>query len=174
LSRTKRHPGRGARRALSPLDEQQFTCVHCHLHVSCAPSVAGVQNRNHCPYCLHSRHLDWREPGDRMSNCRAPMEPVGLTTRRSRNKYASERDGELMLIHRCAGCGKLVINRIAADDDADAILALFEGSLAMGPGLAAELALQGVAPLGAADGELLRRRLFGGAAAARDALRRSA
>ena len=79
-----------------------------------------------------------------------------------------------MLIHRCAGCGKLVINRIAADDDADAILALFEGSLAMGPGLAAELALHGVAPLGAADGELLRRRLFGGAAAARDALRRSA
>lgn len=174
MSRNDRLHGRATRRDRSPLGEQQFTCVHCQLYVSCAPSVAGVQNRNHCPYCLHSRHLDWREPGDRMSNCRAPMEPVGLTTRRSRNKYAGERDGELMLIHRCTGCGKLVINRVAADDDADAILALFEGSLAMGPALAAELTLQGVAALTAADGELLRRRLFGAAAAPQGALRRSA
>ncbi len=151
----------------SPLGEQWFTCVSCQLPVSCAPSVAGVQNRNHCPSCLWSRHLDWREPGDRMSSCRAPMEPVGLTTRRGRNKYAGERDGELMLIHRCAGCGKLVLNRVAADDSADAMLTLFARSHAPSPGLAAELALQGIAILTAGEGELVRRRLFGNAAPAR-------
>lgn len=155
------------RRSHSPRPEEQFTCIHCHLPVSCAPSVAGVQNRNHCPLCLWSRHLDWREPGDRMASCRAPMEPVGLTTKRGRNKYAGERDGELMLIHRCAGCGKLVLNRIAADDQADAILALFERSLATAPSLAAELELQGVTLLTAHDEELVERRLFGGAAPTR-------
>jgi transcription elongation factor Elf1 len=158
LSRTARQPFAHA----APL-EQAFTCVHCGLPVSCAPAAAGVLNRNHCPVCLWSRHMDWRAAGDRLSTCRAPMEPVGLTTKRSRNKYARERDGELMLVHRCAGCGKLVINRVAADDDAEAILALFERSRALAGALAADLAADGVTPLGPGDGELLRRRLFGAA-----------
>lgn len=136
--------------------------------ISCAPEVAGVQNRNHCPSCLCSRHVDWREPGDRLASCRAPMEPVGLTTKRGRNKYARERDGELMLIHRCTGCGKLVINRVAADDGPDALLAIFERSLAIGPGLAAALELQGIDPLRACDRELLLTRLFGEAPALRE------
>jgi len=106
--------------------------------------------------------MDWRTPGDRMATCRAPMEPIGLTTKRSRNKYARERDGELMLIHRCAGCGKLVINRVAADDDAERLFALFERSLSLGPELGECLRADGVAPLVAADRELLRRRLYGG------------
>lgn len=161
MTRNSRPQRRDPRRIQSPLGEQQFTCLHCHLYVSCAPMVAGVQNRNHCPYCLWSRHLDWREPGDRMASCRAPMEPVGLTTRRGRNKYASERDGELMLIHRCSGCGRLVINRVAADDSVDALIALFEASHALLAPLVAELGRQGVAALTARDGDLLRRRLFG-------------
>jgi hypothetical protein len=89
------------------------------------------------------------------------MAPVALTTRRGRNKYAGERDGELMLIHHCSGCGKLVLNRIAADDSAETILAVFEASHALGAALGAELALQGVSPLVAAEADLLRRRLFG-------------
>ena len=31
-----------------------------------------------------------------MATCRATMEPIGLTTKRSRNKYARERDRELL------------------------------------------------------------------------------
>ncbi len=150
------------RRSLPPGGEQSFTCVHCGLPVSCAPDASGVQSRNHCPICLSSRHMDWRTPGDRMATCRAPMEPIGLTTKRSRNKYARERDGELMLIHRCASCGKLVINRVAADDDAERLFALFERSLSLGPELGECLRADGVAPLVAADRELLRRRLYGG------------
>jgi hypothetical protein len=93
------------------------------------------------------------------------MEPVGLTTKWSRNKYAAERDGELMIIHRCTGCAKLVINRIAADDGAEDLLAVFERSLAPAPGFRAELELLGVRPLGTVDGDLVRRRLYGGAPA---------
>ena len=147
--------------ALAPVYEQAFTCIHCGVSVSCAPDAAGVQSRNHCPLCGWSRHFDWRTPGDRRSNCRAPMEPIGLTTKRSRNKYARERDGELMLIHRCARCDKLVINRVAADDDADQLLALFERGLALDDETRARLAAEGVLPLASDDRGLLQRRLFG-------------
>ncbi|CAA9369228.1 MAG: hypothetical protein AVDCRST_MAG93-8261 [uncultured Chloroflexia bacterium] len=107
---------------------QDFRCIHCGYMVPATYIVAGVRNRNHCPYCLWSRHLDWREAGDRLSACRAPMQPVGLTTKQSRNKYANERDGELMLVHECSECGVLDINRIAADDDAIKLMAVFEES----------------------------------------------
>ncbi|NTU86010.1 MAG: RNHCP domain-containing protein [Chloroflexales bacterium] len=169
ISHNRRGQQRHTLRARSPLGEQQFSCAHCQLPVVSAPAIAGVQNRNHCPYCLWSRHLDWREAGDRMASCRAPMEPVGLTTKRSRNKYAAERDGELMLVHRCTGCGKLAINRVAADDSAAEILALFERSRAPGPGFQAELDLLGIAILTARDGDLVRRRLFGNGAGGRAA-----
>ncbi len=142
--------------------ESHFTCVHCGLPVSCEPRLAGVQNRNHCPYCLWSRHMDWRAAGDRLSSCRAPMRPVGLTTKRSHNRYARERDGELMLIHHCTGCGGLAINRVAADDIAADIMAVFEGSCAPDPDLRAALARAGVAMLAAGDRGLVRKRLFGG------------
>jgi len=141
--------------------EQEFKCIQCSLLVTCAPAVAGVQNRNHCPACLWSRHLDWRAPGDRLSTCRAAMRPIGLTTKRSRNKYADERDGELMIVHQCTGCEKLVINRIAGDDSAAAIDELFAASSAVGPTVRSELAGTGVSILTARDGDLLRRRLFG-------------
>jgi hypothetical protein len=89
------------------------------------------------------------------------MEPVGLTTKRSRNKYARERDGELMLIHRCTGCATIVINRIAADDSAAAILEIFDGSCTASTGVHAELGTSGVVMLTVHDRDLVRRRLFG-------------
>jgi DNA-directed RNA polymerase subunit RPC12/RpoP len=140
---------------------QEFTCMRCGLFVAFVPEVAGVQNRNHCPYCLWSRHLDWRTAGDRLSNCRAAMEPVGLTTKRGRNKYARERDGELMIVHRCAGCATLVINRIAADDSAAAILAVFERSCAEDLSLPDALVSTGVSMLGIEERALVLRRLLG-------------
>ena len=35
-----------------------FVCMVCHNFVSAEPAVSAVHNRNHCPYCLSSRHLD--------------------------------------------------------------------------------------------------------------------
>lgn len=107
-----------------------FRCAHCHHIVSGAHLLSGVNNRNHCPYCLWSRHLDLDSAGDRLSACKAPMQPVALTTKRCRNKYGRGR-GELMLVHLCADCGGVSINRIAADDDAQVLLEIFSASLAL-------------------------------------------
>jgi hypothetical protein len=46
-----------------------------------------VRNRNHCPYCLWSRCLDLFRAGDRLSACKAPMQPVGLALKHTRKKY---------------------------------------------------------------------------------------
>lgn len=154
---------RHMRRLPHQAGETHFTCVSCGIIVCCDPLLAGVQNRNHCPYCLYSRHMDWRAAGDRLSSCRRPMEPLGLTTKVSRNKYARERDGELMLVHRCAGCGQLAINRIAADDIAENLLDIFARSWALGPELRDAAARAGIDLLTRRDDALVRRRLFGGA-----------
>jgi len=52
-----------------------------------------------------------------------------LTMKNGRNKYRLDKRGELMLIHECIECGALSINRIAADDDPSAIIAVFQLSL---------------------------------------------
>jgi hypothetical protein len=149
------------RRDRSGVDQAGFTCRHCNLYVPCDPTLAGVQNRNHCPYCLWSRHLDWRVAGDRLAGCRATMQPIGLTLKRSRNKYAAERDGELMLIHRCTICAKVAINRIAADDCATAIMQIFDSSAQTSAVCQDELDRIGVSMLTKGDAELVSERLFG-------------
>ena len=55
-----------------------FRCAHCHAHVQ--PLTNGSY-RNHCPFCLWSRHVD-RVPGDRKQHCGGMMEPVGVRSSR--------------------------------------------------------------------------------------------
>jgi RNHCP domain-containing protein len=105
-----------------------FRCAHCQTLVSAAHRLSGVNNRNHCPYCLWSCHLDLFAAGDRLSACKGQMKPIGLTMKKSRNKYRLEARGELMLIHECTECASLSINRIAADDDSESILRVFQES----------------------------------------------
>ncbi len=83
--------------------------------MSVGPLRFGGRHRNHCPYCLHSRHVDGRTPGDRASDCGSRMAPVGVFARPN---------GEQVLVHRCLGCGFERYNRVAADDDAAAIMRL--------------------------------------------------
>lgn len=130
-SRNDRRPG--ARR-LSLLEQihrnnQDFRCIRCRNPVATDPILAGVNNRNHCPYCLHSKHMDLWKAGDRMAACKAAMRPIGLTIKRSRKKYTHPNSGELMLVHQCLDCRKISINRIAADDDCDRIMEIYEASL---------------------------------------------
>ena len=106
-----------------------FRCEHCSNYVSAAHVHSGVNNRNHCPYCLWSRHLDLYAAGDRLSACKGQMSPIGLTMKKSRNKYQIKSRGELMLIHECVECGHVSINRIAADDDPESIMDAFVSSL---------------------------------------------
>mgnify|MGYP001134586908 CR=1 FL=1 len=105
-----------------------FICKQCGYFVNAQIQISGVVNRNHCPYCLHSRHVDLYKPGDRLCACKALMAPVGLTLKRSRDKYTPDNHGELMLVHRCINCGGLSINRIAVDDDPDMLLAILKNS----------------------------------------------
>ena len=126
-----------------------FSCQHCQQPVSADRRVSGVNHRNHCPYCLWSKHVDLHESGDRLAACKGPMRPVGLTQKRRLKKYASQQPGELMLVHHCAGCGALSINRLAADDQAAVVLAVFEESLAEGAAWKAQAAVEGIEVLGA-------------------------
>ncbi len=138
-----------------------FVCVHCGAFVSAMTALSGVRNRNHCPRCLSSRHLDLFEAGDRLSACKARMRPVGLTLKRSAKKYAGRVPGELMLVHQCEDCGKVSINRIAADDDSDLILSVLEQSTRLDPRTRGLLMNDGVQPLAASQVGLVQQCLFG-------------
>jgi len=74
----------------------------------------GTKQRNHCPRCLWSRHVD-ESIGDRRSACNQLMEPIALSAPES---------GEWSIVHRCTGCGQLRGNRVAGDDDEVASLRL--------------------------------------------------
>lgn len=87
------------------IDNRAFICLRCHATVE--PTQSGTAQRNHCPQCLWSLHVDLR-PGDRQCGCRGQMEPVAVWTKEN---------GEWAIIHRCVRCGFLRANRIAADDD---------------------------------------------------------
>ena len=84
---------------------EEFKCGHCRTFVG--PPVSGGRHRNHCPLCLYSRHVDRQHPGDRLSECRSLMAPVGTYFRRS---------GEQVIVHRCLGCDVERHCRVAADD----------------------------------------------------------
>ncbi|MCB9832763.1 MAG: RNHCP domain-containing protein [Planctomycetes bacterium] len=80
---------------------EDFDCLFCGL------PVRGDGYTNHCPHCLHSRHVDVN-PGDRAADCGGLMVPVAL-----------RRDGKkgFMICHRCELCGHEKWNRSAAEDD---------------------------------------------------------
>ena len=138
-----------------------FRCAHCHNLVSAAHLLSGVNNRNHCPYCLWSCHLDLFVAGDRLSACKGQMKPIGLTMKKSRNKYRLESRGELMLIHECNECRALSINRIAADDDPESIMEVFNVSLYHGYPIRARCEQAGIALLNPEDAEIVLAQLYG-------------
>jgi rubrerythrin len=85
---------------------EPFKCRNCKAFIGEPPT--GGQQRNHCPMCLYSLHVDDKTPGDRASECRSLMEPIGVFYRRNL---------EQVVVHRCLGCGFTRYNRIAADDN---------------------------------------------------------
>ena len=60
-------------------------------------------------------HVDGKTPGDRRSECRSLMAPIGLYTRLS---------GEQVIVHQCLGCEFIRFNRVAADDNPIAVMEL--------------------------------------------------
>lgn len=135
-----------------------FRCGNCGALVSSMHMLSAVNNRNHCPYCLWSCHLDLYSAGDRLSACKAKMKPVGLTLKKSRNKYQLNLRGELMLVHICTDCNSVSINRIAADDDPESILAVYHSSLDVSHRFVDE---QGITILHSGDMDMVYMQLYG-------------
>ena len=138
-----------------------FRCAHCHALVSNAHVISGVNHRNHCPYCLWSCHLDLYAAGDRLSACKALMRPVGLTLKQGRKKYLCESRGELMVVHQCTDCETLSINRIAADDDSETVMAAFQESLVLGYQIHSICQKNGIMVLKEDDVEIVYTQLYG-------------
>ncbi|MCO4743562.1 MAG: RNHCP domain-containing protein [Proteobacteria bacterium] len=82
--------------------DETFACANCARVVP----FGGRTARNHCPWCLHSLHVDV-VPGDRAADCGGLLVPVGA-------KYAH---GQWTLRHRCAVCG--AERRVRALEDAE-------------------------------------------------------
>jgi hypothetical protein len=142
-------------------DVSGFYCLHCGHLVTTNPLHSGVQNRNHCPYCLFSQHLDLAWAGDRLSACKAEMQPVGLTVKLTRKKYKKTGFGELMVIHTCTACSKASINRVAADDDADIVFQVYQARDNLDDHLKIRLERDGITVLGDDDIEFVRAQLYG-------------
>jgi hypothetical protein len=104
-----------------PRRSHSFRCGHCRLDVS--RQAVGTTQRNHCPNCLWSRHVDVT-PGDRAAECGSLMEPIAITVRGG---------GEWVLVHRCQGCDDVHLNRSAGDDNPLALLRIAVVPLAQPP-----------------------------------------
>lgn len=96
------------------MQRSNFICRKCHKEVF--QSAPGTKNRNHCPYCLYSLHLD-NKPGDRGSTCGGLMEPIAKLYKN---------DGEEVIVHKCLKCGKIRKNRVAGDDNLEIMARLKE------------------------------------------------
>ncbi len=90
-----------------------FVCENCHYRVE--PIKFGGSYRNHCPFCLYSKHVDTDTPRDRKNNCLGLMIPSAVFTRRT---------GEYVLVHRCQKCHFERYTRIAGDDDFELVTKL--------------------------------------------------
>ncbi len=82
-----------------------FLCENCGKKVSKHPLWSA---RNHCLYCLYSKHLDEEYPWDRKSDCFGLMEPIWIDYKKNKG---------YMLRHRCRKCNKVILNKVAPDDD---------------------------------------------------------
>lgn len=109
-------PGR-----LYQVRNEGFTCANCGAEVE--PTKHDTP-RNHCPFCLHSLHVDVN-PGDRANTCRGLLQPVGVET--------SGRKG-YVIIYRCERCGefaraKAALKSTVQPDDFDIIIELSRKAL---------------------------------------------
>jgi hypothetical protein len=159
MSPSPRRKSSGGRKPYTAWD-QDFRCVHCKMQVASRHSLSGVRNRNHCPHCLYSRHVDEHTAGDRLSACQGEMKPVALTLKKTRKKYG-DATGELMLVHICQGCGKVSINRIAADDEVYQLLAVLDGYDQLDERTLQQFAVSDIQVLQPSEREIVLKQLLG-------------
>ena len=90
------------------------------------------------------------------------MEPIGLTFKKEGfDKYGKPRQGELMVIHQCQDCGEISINRLAADDNPQVVLKIFEDSQKLTKELLIKIKAENIKLLTNKDKEEIQTQLFG-------------
>lgn len=89
--------------------DENFICEHCGKEIT----KLGYSARDHCPYCLYSKHVDIN-PGDRANECKGLLKPIGIE--KFKNTFK--------IIYKCEKCGILHKNKIADDDNMDLIINL--------------------------------------------------
>jgi len=80
-------------------NDEGFLCIHCGQAVP--PN--GVTSRDHCPACLHSRHVDIN-PGDRKNPCGGLLVPIAARPDAKKG---------FLIQYRCEKCGGLHKNKAA-------------------------------------------------------------
>lgn len=108
-----------ARERTTPIaNDEAFTCMSC----GAAVPPAGSTSRDHCPFCLRSRHVDV-VPGDRAAACGGRMDPTTVTVT----------DRRVTLHYRCTRCGVEKVNRAVTEgevpDDWEVLVRLSAGTL---------------------------------------------
>ena len=91
-------------------NDSGFICENCKKEVT----PLGYTSRNHCPYCLYSKHLDIN-PGDRASDCGGLLVPI--------HAEISAKKG-YVIVHKCKKCGEIHKNKAANDDNVSLIIRL--------------------------------------------------
>ena len=91
------------------MKDENFICENCNQEVL----PLGYTARDHCPYCLYSKHLDIN-PGDRANNCKGLLKPIGIEKFKDTYK----------IIYKCESCNELHKNIMAKDDNMDLIIEL--------------------------------------------------
>lgn len=90
-------------------NDECFICENCNKEVT----PLKYTSRDHCPYCLFSKHVDIN-PGDRLNSCNGMLKPIGI------EKYKDT----YKIIYKCLRCRELHKNIIANDDDMNLIINL--------------------------------------------------
>lgn len=89
--------------------DESFVCENCRKKVN----ELGYTARDHCPYCLYSKHVDIN-PGDRLNTCKGMLIPIDVE--KFKDSYK--------IIYKCKKCGVTHKNVMAKDDDMDKIIEL--------------------------------------------------
>ena len=87
--------------------DEGFICENCKKEVF----PLKYTSRDHCPYCLYSKHVDIN-PGDRKCTCCGLLEPIGIEKFKDTYK----------ILYKCLKCGMFHKNIMATDDDMDLII----------------------------------------------------
>jgi len=101
---TQQAPSSSLPTKLFQVVNEGFRCSSCGADV--LPTTCGAP-RNHCPFCLFSKHVDLHV-GDRANPCRGMMKPIGVVAKARKN---------YLLVSKCLRCGEIMRSKTIPERD---------------------------------------------------------